>query len=392
MPSVPTAEQEAMRDSVRRLVERTIRPLMQAHDRDAALPKPAWMEILGELAALGLAAARLPPDDGGPGISMLDYGLMFELLPAPAAVTLIAHEATTARLHAEATPEQRRRFLPDLVAGRRMACTASTEPEAGSDPRGIRTRLTRKGDGLVLNGRKMWITNVSQADVMLATCLDHRDADGGGKVVKVLLEREQAGYEAREIETVGLRQGLLGECVFDDCPVPAENVVEAAAGGTAALKASWAVNRPLYGLIAVGLAQRAADVALEYAVSRRQFGQAIAGHQLVQKNLSDIVTAVTTSRLICHHALALIDRGMPAEGAAAMAKRHAQDSCREAVFQAMNVLGAMGLAVESGVEEIWRDIRMIPVPDGTNEILALIHGRELTGVGAFRSTIPTHGE
>jgi alkylation response protein AidB-like acyl-CoA dehydrogenase len=125
-------------------------------------------------------------------------------------------------------------------------------------------------------------------------------------------------------------------------------------------------------------------MALEYAKVRRQFGKPIGAHQLVQKNLSDIATAIVSSRLLCCYALSLIDRGLAAEGAAAMAKRYAQNACQEAVWQAMNVLGAMGLATEAKLEALYRDVRMIAIPDGTNEILALIHGRELTGLEAFR--------
>jgi len=151
-------------------------------------------------------------------------------------------------------------------------------------------------------------------------------------------------------------------------------------------KPSWVINRPLFGLLAVHLAQRAYDIAIEYAKVRKQFGKAIGAHQLVQKNLSDIVTAITTSRLLCLHALSLVDHGQPADGAAAMAKRYAQNACNEAVWQAMNVLGAMGLSTEAKVEGLYRDVRMVAIPDGTNEILALIHGRELTGFEAFRGT------
>jgi len=370
-----------MREAIRRLVARTIQPQLDAHDRAAPLPKPAYLEILGALAGLGLTAARLPASAGGPGIAMLDYGVMFEEIPPPIAVLLIAHEASVARLHAECDEAQRRRLLPDLIAGRALGCTGSTEPDTGSDPRGVKTRLSRRGDRLLLNGRKMWISNVSACDVMLVTCVD--DA---GALVKVVVERARSPFEAREIDTIGLRQGMLGESVFDDCPIPAENVIAARAGGTAVLKATWAVNRPLFGLMAVHLAQRAYDIALDYARTRRQFGKPIGAHQLVQKNLSDIVTAITASRLLCWHALALIDRGAPADGSAAMAKRFAQNQCREAVFQAMNVLGAMGLATEARLEAMYRDIRMIAVPDGTNEILALIHGRELTGLEAFRGS------
>lgn len=384
-----TPEQQSMRDATRRLVDRSIQPVLDKHDRDAPLPKPVFLEILGKLAELGLPAARLPEAAGGPGISMLDYGIAFEPLPAPIAVSLVAQEATIARLYAECTDEQRARFLPGLVAGHKVGCTGSTEPDTGSDPRGIRTRLTRRGDTLLLNGRKMWITNVSACDTMLVTCLDSRDGSSD-RVIKVVVERDRSPFEAHEIATIGLRQGMLGECVFEDCPIPPENVIEGLRGGTAVLKASWSINRPLFGLIAVGLAQRAYDIAIDYAKTRRQFGKPIAAHQLVQKNLSDIVTAITASRLLCYQALSMVDQGQDAAGAAAMAKRFTQTECQNAVFQAMNLLGAMGLSEEARIERIYRDIRMIPVPDGTNEILALIHGRELTGLEAFRGTMP-HG-
>ena len=379
-----TPEQELMRDSMRRLVERDVTPLLATHDPDRALPKSAFLAIFARLAALGLTAARLPEAAGGPGIALLDYGLMFEHIPPVIGLALVAHEATTARMHADCSDEQRKRLLPDLIAGRKIACTGSTEPDTGSDPRGIETKLTRRGDALVLNGRKMWISNVSAADVVFVTCLDCRDGGSRDKVIKVVVERARSPFESREIDTVGLRQGMLGEVAFDDCAIPAENVIEAGSRGTEVLKTSWAVNRPLFGLMAVHMAQRAYDIALDYARIRKQFGRQIAAHQLVQKNLSDIDTAITTSRLVCLHALSLIDQGKPADGAAAMAKRYAQNACREAVWQSMNVLGAMGLSTEAKVEALHRDMRMLPVPDGTNEILALIHGRELTGFEAFR--------
>jgi alkylation response protein AidB-like acyl-CoA dehydrogenase len=379
-----TAEQELMRDSTRRLVAREIEPLLANNPADRSLPKPAFLHALACLADLGLTAVRLPEALGGSGIGMLDYGIMLEQLPPQVAVTLIGHEASAARLYADGNDEQRARLLPDFVAGRKLFCTGSTEPDTGSDPRGVKTRLTRAGERLVLNGRKMWITNVSACDAILVTCLDARDEPAGAKVIKVVLERNRSPFEAREIDTIGLKQGLLGEAVFQDCPVDPANVVVNTAGGTEILKASWAVNRPLFGLLAVHLAQRAFDLALEYARMRKQFGKPIGAHQLVQKNLSDIATAITTSRLLCYYALSMIDHGAAAEGMAAMAKRYAQNACQDAVWQSMNVLGAMGLSTEGKVEALYRDVRMIAIPDGTNEILALIHGRDLTGLEAFR--------
>ena len=379
-----TPEQQLMRDSAQRLVARDIEPVLAQHDAGRTLPKSAFLPIFARLAEVGLTAARLPATAGGPGIGALDYGVMLEQIPAAVAVSLIAHEATTARLFAEGNDAQRRRWLPDLIAGRKIACTGSTEPDAGSDPRGIRTRLSGAGDNLTLSGRKQWITNVSACDLMLVTCLDCRDGQPGTAVVKVVLDRQVTPFEAREIDTIGMRQGMLGEAVFDRCAVPADNLILAAGGGTEVLKSSWAINRPLFGLLAVHLAQRACDIALEHARTRRQFGKPIGAHQLVQKNLSDIVTAITASRLLCYYALSQADQGLASDGTAAMAKRYAQNACQEAVWQAMNVLGAMGLASEARVEALYRDVRMIAIPDGTNEILALIHGRELTGLAAFR--------
>jgi alkylation response protein AidB-like acyl-CoA dehydrogenase len=235
----------------------------------------------------------------------------------------------------------------------------------------------------------MWITHASVCDVMIVTCLDARTAAGGREVVKVIVEKERTPFESREIEMVGLEQGYLGEVVFDGALVPEENVIVSEAGGTSVLKQTWNVNRPLVGLQAVHLAQAAFDIALDYAKVRQAFGKPIAGHQLIQKNFSDMATSIEASRLLCYKALALVDRGTPAEGASAMAKRFAQNACERVVWEAMNVLGALGLAREAKLERMYRDARMLSIPDGTNELLALMHGRELTGIAAFRDARPS---
>jgi alkylation response protein AidB-like acyl-CoA dehydrogenase len=379
-----SSEQELMRDAARRMVQQVIEPRLGANDRTRALPKNVFLEIFDAVANLGLTAPRLPESAGGSGISMLDYGIMFEQIPPSVSMSMLSQDSCISRIYAEGNNEQRARFLPDLIAGRKLGCTGSTEPDTGSDPRGIKTQISRDGDTLILNGSKMWVTNVSLCDTMIVTCLDARQGDSKRRIVKVLVDRQESPFEAREIDAIGLNQGLLGEAVFSNCRVPAANLVESERGGTQILKTSWNVNRPLVGLQAVHLAERAFDAALDYAKTRKAFGKPIGGHQLIQKSLSDMSTAITASRLLCYRALAQIDSGRPADGASAMAKRYAQTSCGEAVWQAMNVMGAMGLSREAGLEEMFRDIRMLPIPDGTNEILALIHGRELTGLEAFR--------
>jgi alkylation response protein AidB-like acyl-CoA dehydrogenase len=380
-------DQRLMREMAERVCRGLLTPRLAAHPPDRPMSRALLLELFAAAGPVGLLAPRLPQSDGGSGLRMLDYGLMLEPVPAALAISLIAHEGCISRLYAECTPAQKARLLPALIAGEAIGCTGSSEPDAGSDPRAVQARLFRRGDQLLLSGRKMWITNGSVADVMIVTCRDQRSESSGAAMIKVIAERARAPFEAREIDTIGLRQGLLAEIVFDDYPIDPENVIEAGTGATEVLKATWSVNRPLIGLVAVGLAQRAFDMALDYSRLRKQFGKAIAGHQLVQKGLSDAATAIEASRLLCHSALAAIDRGEGSPGRGAMAKRYAQNACQEAIWQSMNILGATGLAVETGSERLYRDVRMLAIPDGTNEILTLIHGRELTGVEAIRGAV-----
>jgi len=379
-----THEQHVIRDTVKRLVAQKFVPLIASQDPDRVMSRGTFLSVLKAVAPMGLTAPRLPASEGGAGIGMLDYGIVFEQIPPQIGINLLAHEGSIARLYAECTAEQRGRLLPDLIAGMRIACTGSSEPDTGSDPRGIKTKLVEEGGVLKLYGRKMWITNASICDVMIVTCLDRRSGKDKGGVIKVVVERDVSPFETRAIETIGLRQGYLGEAVFEGCEVPVQNVIDTPARGTEILKNSWIVNRPLIGLQAVFLAQEALNKAIDYAKTRVAFGKPIAAHQLVQKNLSDMATAITASRLLCYNALALVDVGTPSEGASAMAKRFAQNSCERVIWEAMNVFGALGLARETGLEHMYRDARMLSVPDGTNELLALIHGRELTGMEAFR--------
>jgi alkylation response protein AidB-like acyl-CoA dehydrogenase len=391
MNFVPSAEQTQMIDSVSRLVRGRLDVILGREPKTHAIPKAALLEAFALVADYGLLAPRLPQEAGGPGISMLDYGMMFERIPPALSMSMLSQDSLIARLYGEGTPEHHRRFLPDLVSGKKIGCTGSTEPETGSDPRGIKTRLRREGDWAVVSGRKMWVTNISVCDTILVTCIDESRQDGKSKVVKIIIDRAESPFEAREIDAIGLNQGFLGEAVFDECRVPISQIIDAESG-TKSLNKSWNVNRPLVGLQAVHLAQKAFDQALEYSKIRRQFGKPIAAHQLVQKNLSDMATAITASRLLCYQALSFLDQGLEADGASAMAKRFAQMQCRDVIWQAMNIMGAMGLSREAGLEQLYRDARMLPIPDGTNEILALIHGRELTGFEAFRGLAVMSGD
>lgn len=377
-------EQRLLQDAVRRMVRTEIEPRLDAHDPDRPLPKAVMLDIYAALAGMGLTAPRLPASAGGGEMRMLDYGIAFEQLPPVIAISLISHECTIARLHAEGGEAHVEALLEDLIAGRKIACTGSTEPNTGSDPRGIATRLVDRGEDYAVSGTKMWITNGTISDVMIATCAAGRSGNGSAVMRRVLVERDRSPYEAREIPVLGFRQGHLSEVVLNDCRVPRANVLGTGGDAARILQRTWEGNRPLLGLCAVHMAQRALDAAVAYAGVRTQFGEPIGQKQLVQGRLADIATAVTTSRLLCYQALWLIDAGLQAGGTSAMAKRYATTACADAVSLAMQVHGAMGVAQETGLERLYRDVRMLPIPDGTNEILTLILGRELTGMNALR--------
>lgn len=377
-------EQRMMVDAARKLVEKHIQPILDANDKDRALPKPAILKIMERAAELGFTSARIPESAGGAGLSMLDYGLMTEQMPASATLILQPHEATTARIFFGCNEEQKERYLADLVAGRRICCTASTEPDVGSDPRGIKTTLTEDGEHLVLKGRKQWISNATVCDLMNVTCR-MANPDGSFSFARVLVDPRESPFETRELDMHGLRQAPLGEVLFDQCRVPKRNLCPDTGETAKLLTITWLANRPLVGLLAVGIGQKALDAAREYAKVRKQFGRYIGGFQLVQNDLAEIETAVVTSRLLCYHALAALDRGERANGLSAMAKRYAVDACDRAVALAMRIHGAMGLSRELGLEQLARDVRALSIPDGTPGILTLIQGRELTGMDPFRS-------
>jgi alkylation response protein AidB-like acyl-CoA dehydrogenase len=379
-----TGEQRMVQESARRMAGRELYPVVNAEHPDRPLPKDVMRKLLQVCASQGLTCARVPEADGGAGMSMLTYGLMFEQLPPVVAFAVVGQEATAARIALESTDEQRERLLPDLIAARKIACTGSTEPDAGSDPRGIRTRARADDDHLLIDGRKMWITNASICDVINITALEGRDADGSGRMIRVAVDREESPFESVKTPCLGFAQGHLGEVTFTHCRVPMRNRLGRAGDAARVLTLTWLANRPLFGLMATNMAQRALDAALTYAEDRAQFGRKIASYQLVQELLADISAAVTTSRLVCYYALDAIDRGERANGVSAMAKRYAIAACQRAISMAMEVHGSMGISRELGLEQLYRDCRMLPIPDGTNQILTLIEGRELTGVPAFR--------
>ena len=357
------------------MVERDIAPILKEHDRDMPLPKEAMKKLFRVCAEQGLTSARIPEEAGGAGMSALTLGLMHEQLPPAIALAIIAHEGTGARIFLSSNAEQRERFLPDIISAKRIACTGNTEPDVGSDPRSVKTRAIEDGDSFIINGRKMWITNASICDLINVTCSVGKDERGLSNLLRIVVERDQSPFTAVEISMLGLRQGHLSEVLFENCKVPKANGLGEPGDAARILTLTWLANRPIFGLFAVHLAQKALDSALVYSKDRVQFGRSIGSFQLVQEMLSDISAAVTSSRLLCYYALSCIDNGERANQVSAMAKRFAVNSCQRAISLAMEVHGAMGLSRELGLEQLYRDARMVTVPDGAKSDFDIDRGQ-----------------
>ncbi len=376
-----TPEQHQVRDAAVRLSDGKISPLQARNPATQPLPKAAMLEVFGALAEFGLTGARVPVAQGGSGLGCLEYGLAFEQLPAVAALALIAHEGTVSRLCASGAAERFPGLVESLLAGQKIACTASTEPTTGSDPRSIQLRIRHAADGTTahLTGTKQWITNGTIADVALVT----GKSDADGELHRYVVLREESPFRATEIPCVGLQQGHLSELGFDDLAVPRRNALAGDNSTMKTLTQAWLVNRPLLGLLALRLADRSRAIALAHVRERVQFGAPLSRKQLVQDALVEIESSILAARLLCLSALDAADRGAATQALSAMAKRQALASAERAATLAMRLCGAMGLATETGIERHARDIRMITIPDGTHEILTLIAGRDITGQSAL---------
>jgi alkylation response protein AidB-like acyl-CoA dehydrogenase len=378
-------EFEAFGSALQMALDRHIDPLIEPFPRDRALPKEVMHEVFAALAELGILGARVPESEGGPGLPHSLLGRAMELMPAFLGIDVVGHESTVKRLSLGGRPEVIERYLAPMIAGELIGGTATSEPDVGSDPRSLATSIEVRGDELVVNGRKLWTTNGSIADVIVVVGR-LREEDGTETISRVLIDTREAAVETAEVEAVGLQRGHLSEVVFDDVHVPRDHLLGEAGDAHATLTATWLANRPCLGLIGTGLAARALDASLRYVGEREQFGSPLSRFQITQQKLAAMYRKVESARLLCYRALELLDRGEWPAKETSLAKWVGTEIGVEVTHEAIQLHGSNGLTKEYGIEEMWRDARMLPLPDGTNEIQQLIIGRELTGVRAFRAT------
>ena len=380
MPSDPLSdEQREIRDLVRTLSRERVAPRAAEIDKSAEFP---WdvVELLREHDLFGLP---FDEEHGGTGTGALMVLVAIEELSKVCATTgllLAVQELGSLGLKLAGTEEQKARYLPRLASGEWLPAYALTEPGSGSDSAAMRTEARREGDEYVLNGSKRFITNAGVAELYTVFAKTEPDAGHAG-ISAFVVEAGSPGFEVGRIEPkMGIKGSTTGEIFFNDCRVPAENLLGEEGEGFRIAMRILDRSRPGIGAQGLGLAQGATDYALEYAKSRETMGKPIAQHQLIAATLADMETKCEAARGLLYKCGQLIDEG--AEGQeltkiSAMAKLYCTDVAMEVTTDAVQILGGYGYMQEYPLERMMRDAKITQIYEGTNQIQRLVIAREM---------------
>lgn len=363
-----TDEHDELRRSVRAFVEREIAPNVEEWEREGDFPR-ALYERMGELGFLGL---KYPEEYGGSGPDFLADCVVVEELARAGSGGIAAgigghKDLGSYYVYRFGNDEQRKRWLVPSIRGEVIGALAVTEPNAGSDVASLATRAMRDGDAYVLNGSKTFITNGSKADYVVTAV--RTGGEGYGGISLIVVERGTPGFTTRRIETVGWRTSHTGELFFDDCRVPAENLLGDEGQGFVAIMKNFQWERLIMALGAVAGAQRTLDGAIAYARDRTAFGRPIARFQVWKHRFADLETGLAAARALTYHALRKFVAGEDALREVSMAKALACELAWKVADEAVQVHGGYGYMMEFPVQRAWRDSRLGPIGGGTTQIM-----------------------
>ena len=361
-------QQEMIRDLSRKVAVEEIRPVAAKHDEEQTFP---W-DVVRELAAADLFAIFIPEQYGGLGGGVLELCIAVEELSRACggiALALAASALGSFPLILFGSEEQKRKYLPDLAAGKKLAAFALTEPNAGSDAASIQTTAAKDGDSYVLNGTKQWITNAGEAEIYTVVAMTDRSKGARGATA-FLLEKGMPGFEFGKKENkLGIRASATREIILRDCRVPKGNVLGAEGLGFIVAMKTFDQSRPGVAAQAVGIAQGALDEAMAYARERVQFGKPIASFQGLQFMLADMATEIEAARALVYQTARTIDAGEKnIAKESAMCKVFASDVAMKVTINAVQVFGGYGYMKEYPVEKMMRDAKITQIYEGTNEI------------------------
>jgi alkylation response protein AidB-like acyl-CoA dehydrogenase len=371
-----TDEHKLMREMVRSFAENELAPTVAERDEQERFDRALMYDQLGEL---GLAGVVFPEEYGGAGADYLSYAIAVEELSrvcASTGVTLSAHLSLGANpIFLFGNEEQKQQFLKPLAEGSKLGAFGLTEPTAGSDAGGTRTTATRDGDEWVLNGSKIFITNGGEAEVYIVFARSDKNAEKHRGISAFIVEKDTPGFTFGKKESkMGIRSSPTCELAFDNCRIPAGNLLGKEGEGFKVAMKTLDGGRIGIAAQALGIAQGAYEAAVAYARDRTQFGQSIAGFQGVQFILADMATRVEAARLLVYQSAWRASAGLSYGKESAMAKLAASEAAMWVTTKAVQVHGGYGYTREYPVERMMRDAKITEIYEGTSEVQRLVIG------------------
>ena len=374
-----TEEHRLVRDSVRNYVKKEISPIIEDYAQKAEFPQ----QIVAQLGGMGCFGPTIPEQYGGGGLDYISYGLMMQELErgdsGVRSTASVQGSLVMFPIYEFGSEEQRKKYLPRLASGEWLGCFGLTEPDHGSDPGGMLTNIKDVGDHVLLNGSKMWISNAPFSQIAVVWAKDE-----AGVIRGVIVERGMEGFSTPTTHGKwSLRASATGELVFDNVQVPKQNILPNVEGLKGPLSC---LTKARYGIAwgVIGAAMDCYDAALRYSKERVQFGRPIAGFQLQQKKLAEMVTEITKAQLLNWRLGVLMNEKKATPAQVSMAKRNGCDIASAIAREARQVLGGMGITGEYPIMRHMMNIESVLTYEGTHDIHLLITGMDITGLNAFK--------
>lgn len=369
----------ALRDVVHRWAQDRVKPMAAEIDASNEFPAGLWQEM-GELGLLGIT---VPESFGGAGMGYLAHTVVVEEIARASASVSLSYGAHSNlcvnQLQLNATEAQKRKYLPDLISGRRVGALAMSEAGAGSDVVSMKLHAEKRNDRFILNGSKYWITNGGEANTLVVYAKTDPAAGSKG-ITAFIIEKDMPGFsQSDHFDKLGMRGSNTVELVFQDCEVPFDNILGEEGQGAKVLMSGLDYERVVLSGIGTGIMAACLDEIMPYLVERKQFGQSIGNFQLMQGKIADMYTKLNSARAYVYEVARACDRGEVTRQDAAACVLYSSEEAMVVAHQAVQAMGGAGFMNDTPVSRLFRDAKLMEIGAGTSEIRRMLIGRELMG-------------